>query len=32
MSTGNITTIAGTGIPGYNGDSRAATSAKLRGP
>ena len=30
--TGIITTIAGTGTPGYNGDAIAATSAKLNYP
>ena len=32
VSTGNITTIAGNGIAGYNGDNRAATSAQLQNP
>ena len=31
-STGKITTIAGTGVAGYNGDNIAATSAKLYDP
>jgi len=31
-TSGTITTIAGTGISGYNGDSIAATSAKLSYP
>ena len=31
-TAGIITTIAGTGIPGYSGDDSAATSAKLNGP
>ena len=30
--TGIITTIAGTGLPGYTGDGAAATSAALHGP
>ena len=30
--SGQITTIAGTGIPGYGGDGKAATSAQLNGP
>ena len=32
VSTGVITTIAGTGTAGYSGDSGAATSAKLDDP
>jgi sugar lactone lactonase YvrE len=32
LSTNIITTIAGTGISGYNGDSIQATSAQLSGP
>ena len=32
VSTGIITTIAGTGTGGYSGDGGAATSAKLDGP
>lgn len=32
MSTGIITTIAGTGTGGYNGDGIAATTAQLSGP
>ena len=32
LSTGNITTVAGTGTPAYNGDNRAATSAELKYP
>jgi hypothetical protein len=31
-STGIITTVAGTGVDGYNGDGIAATSAQLQGP
>ena len=31
-ATGVITTIAGTGIPGYSGDTKAATSAELNDP
>lgn len=31
-STGNISTIAGTGTAGYSGDGAAATSAKLNSP
>ena len=31
-ATGIITTVAGTGIAGYNGDNIAATSAKLNNP
>jgi len=30
--TGSITTVAGTGTGGYNGDGRTATSAQLNGP
>ncbi|PCJ62562.1 MAG: hypothetical protein COA79_03355 [Planctomycetota bacterium] len=30
--TGIMTTIAGTGVPGYNGDNIAATSADLKNP
>jgi len=30
--SGNITTFAGTGAPGYSGDGAAATAAKLNGP
>jgi hypothetical protein len=30
--TGLISTIAGTGVPGYNGDGIAATAADLEGP
>ncbi len=29
---GIITTIAGTGVPGYNGDNQPAASAQLNGP
>ncbi len=32
VSTGIITTIAGTGTAGYSGDNGAATSAKLYFP
>ena len=32
VSTGIITTIAGTGSNGYSGDNGAATSATLNGP
>ena len=32
ISTGIITTIAGTGIPGFSGDNGPATSAKLNAP
>ena len=32
VSTGIITTIAGTGIIGYSGDNGAATSATLYNP
>ena len=32
VSTGIITTIAGTGAAGYNGDGIVATTAKLNGP
>lgn len=32
ISTGIISTVAGTGTPGYNGDSIAATTAQLNGP
>ncbi len=31
-ATGNISTIAGTGIPGYNGDGIAANTARLNRP
>ena len=31
-STGVITTIAGNGTAGYNGDNRAATSAEIAAP
>ncbi len=31
-STGNISTVAGTGTAGYSGDGAAATSARLRSP
>ncbi len=31
-ATGLISTVAGTGMPGYNGDSIAATSAQLSSP
>jgi uncharacterized protein (TIGR03437 family) len=31
-STGTITTVAGTGIPGFSGDGGRATSARLNGP
>src|SRR5580704_5634832 len=31
-SSGVLTVVAGTGAPGYNGDSIAATSAELNGP
>jgi sugar lactone lactonase YvrE len=31
-STGDISTVAGTGTGGYNGDGEAATSAELNGP
>lgn len=29
---GDITTVAGTGVQGYNGDNRPATTAQLNGP
>ncbi len=32
VSTGIITTIAGTGTPDYSGDNGAATSAALNAP
>ena len=32
VNSGLIITIAGTGIPGYNGDNIQATTAKLNGP
>ena len=32
VSTGNITTIAGTGSASYSGDNGAATSATLNDP
>ena len=31
-AAGSITTVAGTGVAGYNGDGIAATSAQLNGP
>ena len=31
-STGNISTVAGTGTPGFSGDGAAAASAQLNGP
>lgn len=31
-STGLITTVAGTGVAGYNGDSQPATNAQVSGP
>jgi sugar lactone lactonase YvrE len=31
-TSGTITTIAGTGVPGYNGDGIAATTAQLNNP
>jgi hypothetical protein len=31
-ANGNITSVAGTGVPGYSGDGAAATSALLDGP
>jgi sugar lactone lactonase YvrE len=31
-TTGNISTVAGTGAPGYNGDSISATAAELNSP
>ncbi len=30
--SGRITTVAGTGVPGYDGDDRLATSARINGP
>jgi sugar lactone lactonase YvrE len=32
ISTGNISTVAGNGTPGYSGDGGAATSAEIDGP
>ncbi len=32
ISTGNISTLAGNGTPGYSGDGAAATSAEINGP
>jgi hypothetical protein len=32
LSSGNISTVAGTGTAGYNGDNIAATTAQLKGP
>ena len=32
ISTGNISTVAGNGTPGYSGDGGAATSAEINGP
>jgi large repetitive protein len=32
LATGSITTVAGTGAPGYTGDGSAATSATLNSP
>jgi hypothetical protein len=32
VRTGVLTTIAGTGLPGYNGDGQAATAARLNSP
>lgn len=32
VATGAITTVAGTGSPGYSGDNIAATAAQLNGP
>ena len=32
VTAGIITTIAGTGVQGYNGDGFAATTAQLSGP
>ncbi len=31
-NSGNITTVAGTGVAGFNGDNIAATNAQLNGP
>lgn len=32
LATGIITTVAGTGVPGFNGDNIKATEAQLNGP
>ena len=32
ISAGRMTTVAGTGVPGYNGDGMAAASAQISGP
>jgi trimeric autotransporter adhesin len=32
ISSGNISTVAGNGTPGYTGDGAAATSAEINGP